>query len=64
MSPNKEDTYSHKGWLVSDFFIKRAPAVHGYYLVGGLIIAGAIIFLMILMGIALFLVFNSAFRGF
>jgi hypothetical protein len=32
------DTYSYKGWLVSDSFIKRALAVFCYNLVAGLII--------------------------
>jgi len=36
----KEDTYSYKGWLNSDSFMKRAFAVYGYGLVSGLIIVG------------------------
>ncbi len=59
MSSAKEDTYSYKGWLVSDHFIKRVAAVYGYYLVGGLVVAAVIIFLMLLMGIALFPVFRT-----
>ena len=34
-----EDTYSYKGWLNSDVFLKRAFAVYGYAAVAGLIIA-------------------------
>lgn len=37
-----EDTYSYRGWLVSDSFWKRALAVFGYGLVAQLII-GAVI---------------------
>ncbi len=33
-----EDTYSYRGWLVSDSFWKRALAVFGYGLVAQLII--------------------------
>ena len=34
----KEDTYSYKGWLNSDRFIKRAFAVLGYGIMGQLFI--------------------------
>jgi hypothetical protein len=36
---SKEDTYSYKGWLNSDKFLKRAFAIYGYMMVAGLIIA-------------------------
>ncbi|MBU2566980.1 hypothetical protein KKG46_05505 [Patescibacteria group bacterium] len=39
----KEETYSYKGWLISDSFIKRAMAVLGYQFVASLII-NAVIF--------------------
>lgn len=32
------DTYSYKGWLISDSFIKRAFAVLGYNMVAGLML--------------------------
>lgn len=35
---SKVDTYSYKGWLNSDSFIKRAFAVYGYSIVAGLLI--------------------------
>ena len=35
---SKEDTYSYKGWLNSDSFLKRAFAIYGYMLVAGLMI--------------------------
>ncbi len=38
MSNDGTDTYSYKGWLVSDSFLKRAFAVFAYNLVAGLII--------------------------
>ncbi|MFO8016579.1 MAG: hypothetical protein R6U32_05730 [Candidatus Woesearchaeota archaeon] len=34
----KQDTYSYKGWLVSDNFLKRAFAVLGYQFVAGMIV--------------------------
>jgi hypothetical protein len=34
----KEDTYSYKGWLLSDSIIKRAFAIMGHYFVAYLII--------------------------
>ncbi|PIN74285.1 hypothetical protein COV20_01560 [Candidatus Woesearchaeota archaeon CG10_big_fil_rev_8_21_14_0_10_45_16] len=38
----KEDTYSYKGWLVSDRFLKRCFAILGHSLVASLIIYGII----------------------
>jgi len=39
MNPkNKKDTYSYKGWLNSDNFLKRAFAIYGYSMIAGLII--------------------------
>ena len=35
----KEDTYSYRGWLASDFILKRALAVYGHYLVASLILS-------------------------
>lgn len=43
-----EDTYSYKGWLVSDSFLKRMLAIMGYNMVGGMIIYG-IMFLFLLL---------------
>ncbi len=40
-----EDTYSYRGWLVSDSYWKRALAVFGYGLVAQLII-GAVLALV------------------
>jgi hypothetical protein len=37
-----EDTYSYRGWLVSDSFLKRTAAVFGYSLVAQLLIAAVI----------------------
>ncbi len=36
------DTYSYRGWLVSDLFYKRAFAVLGHYLAAQLMIALAL----------------------
>jgi len=46
-----EDTYSYKGWLNSDSFLKRAFAILGYQMVAGLIIYG--IFLGVILIFAL-----------
>jgi len=49
---SKEDTYSYRGWLVSDKFLKRAFACLGYQTVAGLIIVipfYIIVFLIFLM---------------
>lgn len=51
---NKRDTYSYKGWLTSDNFLKRAFAVYGYALVAGLIIAIPIYILMFLIMLLFF----------
>ena len=37
-----DDTYSYRGWLVSDSFLKRTAAVFGYSLVAQLLIAAVI----------------------
>ncbi|HOR78808.1 MAG: hypothetical protein BWX50_00053 [Euryarchaeota archaeon ADurb.Bin009] len=55
MSDNEADTYSYKGWLVSDSFVKRAFAVFGYNLVAGLLIwFGLLVIFMIFAMIAAF----------
>ena len=53
-SPN-EDTYSYKGWLNSDSFLKRAFAIVGHQTVAVLIIYGVLIavFIVILVLIGL-----------
>ena len=50
-----EDTYSYRGWLVSDSFLKRTAAVFGYALVAQVII-GAVI--------GVFIVFSAVFAAF
>lgn len=40
--PTGKDTYSHRGWLTSDSFLKRALAVAGYSAVGNLLVAVAV----------------------
>ena len=39
----KEDTYSYKGWLVSDSIIKRSFAVVGHNFIGGIIIYAVVL---------------------
>jgi len=58
-----EDTYSYRGWLVSDSLLKRAFAVWGHHIVASLVVAG------IMMGFTLIisLLFGAGsilFRGF
>lgn len=50
----RQDTYSYRGWLVSDSFLKRMAAVYGYNLVGGLAI-GCVVFVLVAL-LALFAV--------
>lgn len=64
MEENKEkslDTYSYRGWLNSDYFLKRVFAVLGYYTLGYLIIVGVfvlVIFIVALMGWTFALLIN------
>ncbi len=45
----KTDTHNYQGWLNSDSFVKRALAVYGYNLVGGLIISVPVIIIFIVL---------------
>jgi len=47
-----EDTYSYKGWIISDSFLKRCFGIFGHYLVANLIIS------MILMILGLIFAFT------
>lgn len=60
MSNGGTDTYSHKGWLVSDSFLKRALAVFGYNLVAGLIIWIGLFIIFMLFAVMAALVFGAA----
>ena len=44
----KKDTFSYKGWLNSDHFLKRAFAVVGYYFVGGMLIYLALLVVILI----------------
>jgi len=48
---SKEDTYSYKGWLNSDSFLKRAFAVFGYSLIPALIFYSIILGIVLLFGL-------------
>lgn len=48
---HKEDTYSYKGWLNSDVFLKRAFAIYGYSFVPVLIIFGVVFGLALVVGL-------------
>jgi len=51
MAQKKQDTFSYRGWLVSDSFLKRSFAVLGYYHIAALIIAAPIIFIVVVLAI-------------
>ncbi|MBD3309749.1 hypothetical protein GF351_00870 [Candidatus Woesearchaeota archaeon] len=44
----KKETYSYRGWLISDNFLKRAFAIYGYTLVAGLVIMIPVYIIMFL----------------
>jgi hypothetical protein len=44
--PNTPDTFSYKGWMNSDSFIKRTFGVFGYNLVASLIVQAVIMALV------------------
>lgn len=48
----EDDTYSYRGWLVSDHYWKRMLAIQGYGLVMYIIIMIPLVILSILAGIA------------
>jgi len=58
----KKETYSYKGWLNSDSFLKRAFAVLGYQSVGVLVIYGVFLVIAIILGI-IFGVLSLVFGG-
>lgn len=47
----KKDTYSYKGWLNSDNFLKRVFAVTGYYTLGSIIITAIFLVFLLIIGI-------------
>lgn len=51
------DTYSYRGWLVSDKFLKRAFAIMGHYLVASLIVFVPLYLIMLWV---IFYIFGSA----
>ena len=52
----KKDTYSYKGWIISDSFFKRAFAIFGYSLIPALLIYGALIVLAIIFAMIFFFI--------
>lgn len=50
------DTYSYKGWLQSDFFIKRAFAIFGHYLIANIIVS----IILIVIGLLIALLIGGA----
>jgi hypothetical protein len=52
----ENDTYSYKGWLTSDYFLKRAFGVLLYNMVAALMVY-AVIFIVIIVLIAIFIGF-------
>lgn len=49
-----EDTFSYKGWLISDSFLKRSFAVFGYSLIPPLLIYAVILVLALFFGLIAF----------
>ena len=49
-SKKEKDTYSYKGWLISDSFLKRAFAVLGYSTVSSFIVYLAVIAVVFVIG--------------
>jgi len=47
----KDETYSYKGWLNSDFFIKRVFGVIGYALIGQIFIMVIVLVLTVIFGV-------------
>lgn len=60
MSNGETDTYSYKGWLVSDSFLKRALAVFGYNLIAGLIIWVGLLIIFMLFAMIVAFIFGTA----
>lgn len=60
MSRDETDSYSYKGWLVSDSFFKRAFAVFGYNLVAGIIIWFCLFVLFMLFAVIAAFIFGMA----
>jgi len=46
-----EDTYSYKGWLISDSLLKRAFAVWGHYVIAQLMVAAIIFGVILILGL-------------
>lgn len=46
--PARGDTYSYRGWLVSDSLLKRSVAVYGHFVFGGLILS--LLLMIVLLG--------------
>lgn len=53
MRKRDDDTYSYKGWLLSDKWYRRAIAVYGYAFIGGFIAVFIIYVIAIILGIAI-----------
>ncbi|HPN14889.1 MAG TPA: hypothetical protein PLF71_02125 [bacterium] len=51
MSEAKQDTYSYKGWMNSDSFIKRAFGVYGYGLVASFIISAVVMTVLVALAV-------------
>lgn len=50
MKNSKKDTYSYKGWLISDSFLKRSLASAGYHFMGVLFIELVILLVGLVIG--------------
>jgi hypothetical protein len=50
----ENDTYSYKGWLTSDYFLKRAFGALLYQMAAGLVVYGIIMVLVLVIIFAVF----------
>lgn len=54
----ENDTYSHRGWVNSDYFLKRAFGVMLYNMCGVLIIYGIILVTIIILIVMIAIIFG------
>lgn len=55
---SSQDTYSYKGWMNSDSFLKRSFGVLGYYMVSSCIIQAVVMTIFVVFG-AIFGIFGA-----
>jgi hypothetical protein len=56
----ENDTYSYKGWMTSDYFLKRAFGALLYQMAAALVVYGIILFLILVFIVFAVFVFGMA----